>query len=105
MRNVWLLLSILGAVVPYYYFMPFLLEYGLDIPRMLELLFANSVSRFFAVDLIISSIAFLLWSYSDSKKNNVSGWWFVLAANFTVGLSLALPLYFLRRSADTASSL
>ncbi|WP_413557361.1 DUF2834 domain-containing protein [Bdellovibrio sp. HCB209] len=97
MRTIWLFLAILGTVVPYYFFLPFLMNQGLDLSLMMDLLFANSVSRFFAVDLIISSIAFLLWSYGDSKKNNVTGWCFVLVANLTVGLSLALPLYFFKR--------
>lgn len=97
MRKTWILIAVLGTVVPFYYLVPFFMEHGANTSLFVELLFANSISRFFAVDLIISSMAFLLWSFFDSRKNNVTGWWMVLVANFLVGLSLALPLYFFKR--------
>lgn len=81
MRRIWLLLALVGTVVPYYYIIPFFVEYGIDIPLFFELLFANSVSQFFAIDLVISSVAFLLWSYTDAKKNKIPGWWTILGAN------------------------
>ncbi|MBX3041715.1 MAG: DUF2834 domain-containing protein [Bdellovibrionaceae bacterium] len=97
MRNIWLVLAVLGVAIPFSHFAPFLMEQGLNLPLFWDLLFANRVSSFFATDLIISSIAFLLWSYFDSKKNKVTHWWLILAANLLLGLSLALPLYFFRR--------
>ncbi|WP_374001773.1 DUF2834 domain-containing protein [Bdellovibrio bacteriovorus] len=89
MRKIWILIAVLGTAVPFYYLVPFFMEHGANTSLFVELLFANSISRFFAVDLIISSMAFLLWSFFDSRKNNVNGWWMVLVANFLVGLSLA----------------
>lgn len=97
MGKVWIFIAILGTVLPFYYLAPFFIENGVKPSLFIEFLFENSVSRFFAVDLVISSLAFLLWSFSDAKKNKITGWWMVLVANFTVGLSLALPLYFYKR--------
>ncbi|WP_374035670.1 DUF2834 domain-containing protein [Bdellovibrio bacteriovorus] len=100
MRKIWIFFSVLGTVLPFYYLVPFFMEPGASVSLFLEQLFANSVSRFFAVDLVISSAAFLLWSFFDSKKKNINGWWMILAANLMVGLSLALPLYFYKRSSS-----
>lgn len=97
MKNVWLCSCVVGTIVPFYFFMPFLLEHGLDVLLLFEFLFTNSVSRFFAIDLVISSLVFLFWSYRDSRRENVTGWWMVLVANCCVGLSLALPLYLYKR--------
>ncbi|WP_041577492.1 DUF2834 domain-containing protein [Bdellovibrio bacteriovorus] len=100
MRQTWIILAVLGTVVPFYFLVPFFAEPGASVSLFLELLFANSVSRFFAVDLVISSLAFLIWSFVDSRKNSINGWWMVLASNLMVGLSLALPLYFYKRSSS-----
>jgi hypothetical protein len=40
---------------------------------------------------------FLGWSRRDAKTHGVTGWWVVLLSNLVVGLSLALPLYLLKR--------
>lgn len=68
------------------------LVHGLNVSLLLDFLFANSVSQFFAIDLVVSSLIFLFWSYRDSRRENVNGWWGMLIANCCVGLSLALPL-------------
>ncbi len=99
MRNIWDFFGCVGDLGSVLFSCSvFLWKMGLVFRFFFEQLFANSVSRFFAVDLAISSLAFLLWSFFDSKKNNVSGWWVVFVTNLCVGLSLALQLYFYKRS-------
>jgi hypothetical protein len=88
-----------GVVVPYYFAIPFFLAHGLDLRLFVQEIFANHISSFFAADLILSSIIFLSWSRRDAREKSIEGWWQVLAANLVVGLSLALPLYFLKRLA------
>jgi Terpene cyclase DEP1 len=84
-------------VVPYAFALPFFLAHGLDLHLFVREMFANSISTFFAVDLILSSAMFLSWSRRDSRARNIPGWWQVLLANLLAGLSMALPLYLLKR--------
>src|ERR1700758_4624325 len=86
-----------GFVVPYYFAAPFFLIHGPNFRLFVEEIFATRISSFFAADLILSSVIFLSWSRREARDKKVDGWWLVLGSNLVVGLSLALPLYLLKR--------
>ena len=87
----------IGLVVPYWFALPFFLIHGPNFQLFVEEIFASRISSFFAADLIISSVIFLSWSRRDARDKKIKGWWLVLVSNLVVGLSLALPLYLLKR--------
>src|SRR5215475_1418127 len=82
-----------GTLVPWWFALPFFLIHGPNFGLFVEEIFQTRISSFFAVDLIIASLIFLVWSERDARERRISGWWVVLLANLVVGLSLALPLY------------
>jgi len=88
---------VIGIVVPYWFALPFFLIHGPNFGLFVEEVFATRISSFFAADLIIASVIFLSWSRRDARDKNIKGWWLVLVSNLVVGLSLALPLYLLKR--------
>jgi hypothetical protein len=88
---------VIGIVVPYWFALPFFLIHGPNFRLFLEEMFASRISSFFAADLIIASVIFLSWSRRDARDKKIAGWWLVLVSNLVVGLSLALPLYLLKR--------
>lgn len=88
----YLLLAIVGFILPYYFFMSFLIENGFDLPLLYGQLFANDISTFFAVDLIITAIVFLVFLYSKFNKCCRRLWLFTIAT-LVVGPSFALPLF------------
>ena len=92
-----ILCCVVGIVIPYWFALPFFLIYGANLGMFLQEVFATRISSFFAADLIVSSVIFLLWSGREARERGISGWWLVLVANLVVGLSLALPLYLLKR--------
>jgi hypothetical protein len=49
----------------------------------------------------LSSVIFLSWSRREARDKKIDGWWLVLVSNLVVGLSLALPLYLLKRLGAT----
>ena len=108
MRLLYLVLCLVGTVVPYLYFIRFLTQHGLDIPLMIELMFSNSISAFFVADLLISFVVFLVFLYKEATKHRIKEAWICVLALFTVGLSLAFPLFlffrhgYLKKSAPTA---
>jgi uncharacterized protein DUF2834 len=88
---------VIGIVVPYWFALPFFLIHGPNFRMFVEETFASRISSFFAADLIIASVIFLSWSRRDARDKKIAGWWLVLVSNLVVGLSLALPLYLLKR--------
>ena len=49
-KHVYLVLCILGTLVPYASFVPWVFDHGFDLSLMVEELFANRISTFFALD-------------------------------------------------------
>ncbi len=94
---------VIGIAVPYWFALPFFLIHGPNFRLFVEEMFASRISSFFAADLIISSLIFLSWSRRDARDKKIEGWWLVLVSNLVVGLSLAMPLYLLKRH-DAARS-
>jgi hypothetical protein len=88
---------VIGIVVPYSFALPFFVIHGPNFRLFVEEIFTTRISSFFAADLIISSVIFLMWSRREARDKNIRGWWLVLVSNLAVGLSLALPLYLLKR--------
>ena len=90
MKNVYLILSIVGAIVPYVFFGDFISKEGLDLVRFSKALFVNGAAGGFSSDLLISSLTFWLFLYKTKWKRPIP----FIIINLTIGLSCALPLYF-----------
>ena len=93
MKRVYLILAVAGFVVPYYYFISFLVANGLDFRLFFQQLFATPISSFFAVDLLISCVVFAFYLRPESARYSISKRWIYLVVLLTVGLSCALPLF------------
>ena len=65
MRTLYLILAILGAVVPYAFFIPFFAEHGIDLAGFVGALFANGAAGGFTADLLITSVVFWLFISSS----------------------------------------
>jgi len=91
--NLYLVLTILGLIVPYWFFFKFLNANSLNISLLIQQLFANDISTFFAVDLILSTIVFWIFLAGEAAKLQMNNWWLYILASLIVGLSFALPLF------------
>jgi hypothetical protein len=85
--------------LPYSQFIPFLRDHGLDLRLFIEQLFANRISSFFAMDVIVSSLVLWVFVFVDGRRLGVRHLWAPLAANLAVGVSLGLPLFLYLREA------
>lgn len=97
-------LCIVGTVLPYSQFVPFLRQHGLDLRLFLDQLFANSVSGFFAMDVIVSSVVLWVLVFVEGRRAGVKHLWAPIAANLAVGVSLGLPLFLYMRERRHESS-
>ena len=92
-KNIYLALAMIGVMVPYFFLFQFIGENGLSVSLLIQRLFANDISTFFAVDLIISIIVFWIYLISEAEKLRMTNYWLYILASLTVGLSFALPLF------------
>jgi hypothetical protein len=99
LRNIYLLLCVLGTLLPYTQFVPFLLAYGLDLSGFSQQMFANYIAGFFSLDVIASSIVLWIFVFAEGRRLGVQKLWLPVVANLTVGVSLGLPLFLYMRQA------
>lgn len=92
-RAIYLGLCVLGTLLPYSQFGPFLVERGLAPGLFVQQLFANEISGFFAWDVIISSVVLWVFVFAEGRRLGMRRLWIYIAASLTVGVSLALPLF------------
>ena len=97
-RQLYLLFAVTGTVVPWLFFQSFFVQYGLNIPLFVASLFDNGAAGGFAADVLVSILVFIYWAWQDARANRVGRWWLIFPALFTVGLSLAFPLYLYLKS-------
>jgi hypothetical protein len=92
-RLTYLLLCLLGTVLPYSQFVPWVQEHGFDPSRFLQDLFANGVSGFFGLDVFVSSV--VLWAFVafEGRRLGMRHLWAPVVASLGVGVSLGLPLF------------
>ena len=85
-------------------FLPFLREHGLDLRLFVRQLFANPVSGFFGMDVIVSSIVLWVFVSVEGRRSAMTHLWAPIAASLTVGVSLGLPLFLYMREAQLERS-
>ena len=96
-RHFYLVCCVLGLLLPYSQFVPWLLEHGLNITLFCRELFANRISAFFAIDVIVSAIVLLWFIQNEGKPLRVGLLWLPTVGTLVVGVSFGLPLFLFLR--------
>ena len=91
--TIYLLLSIVGTVLPFWQFVPWLLEHGLDLPLFIGHMFANGVAGAFSIDVLVSSVVLWVFVLTNGTRDREPHPWAPLAANIVAGVSSGLPLF------------
>ena len=96
-RHFYLVCCVLGLLLPYSQFVPWLLEHGLNITLFFRELFANRIGAFFAIDVIVSAIVLLWFVQSEGKRLRVGLLWLPTVGTLVVGVSFGLLLFLFLR--------
>ena len=102
-KTLYLVLCILGLVLPYAEFVPWALQHGLNLPLFVRELFANRIGAFFGMDVVVSAVVLLVFTRIESKRFGIRRRWLVILAVLTVGVSLGLPLFLYLREQQLES--
>ena len=88
----YLVLAIIGTLIPYAAFIPWLLQNGIDIPQFFIEAIANPISIFAWLDVIVAAIVLLVFIVHDGQKNRVKCRFIAIVGTLSVGVSCGLPL-------------
>lgn len=100
-RLAYLVLCVLGLVLPYTQFVPWILQNGLDLPKFVTAMFSNRIASFFALDVVVAAGALLVLILTDGVRSGVRHLWAPIAGTLLVGVSFGLPLYLYLREPRT----
>ncbi len=104
MKRFYLLGAVLGTLLPYAFFVPFVLKHGLNIPLFFSQLFANRIAAFFGMDVIVSAVVLWVFVFAEGYRLGMRRLWVYVVCTLTVGVSLALPLFLYVREGHLAPS-
>ena len=75
-KNIYLVLAILGLLIPYYFFFRFFGEGGVSLSSITGQLFANNLSTAFVADLILSVLVFWVYLFAEAHRLQMKNSWF-----------------------------
>ena len=94
LRYLYLAFCVLGLVLPYSQFIPWIVEHhALNMPLFVRDLFANRISAFFALDVIVSAIVLISFIWIEGTRLGMRLLWLPILSVLLVGVSLGLPLF------------
>ena len=99
LKWLYLLLAILGAVLPTLANIEFAKMYGpsFDIKLFIDLANINPAAQSLSRDLLIGSSAVFIWIISESKRLEMKNLWIVILTTFTIAFAFSAPLFLFLR--------
>ncbi|WP_095505439.1 DUF2834 domain-containing protein [Paraferrimonas sedimenticola] len=91
------LLCVLGLLLPYSAFLPWLFENGLNPSLLVAEAINTRVGAFAWMDVILTSIVVLGLIIVEGTKLGIRMLWLPIVSTFVVGPSLGLPIFLLLR--------
>jgi hypothetical protein len=92
-KLIYLLLFVIGSIIPTYFFIQFISEKSLDPNAFVKAIFATNPAADFSSQVFISCLVFWVFMFADSKGKHWGRNIFLMALTFAVGLSSSLPLF------------
>ncbi|NAZ45158.1 DUF2834 domain-containing protein [Vibrio toranzoniae] len=93
MIRFYLVLTLLGILLPYGAFVPWLVSNGLDISLLLSEAAANPISLFAWLDVLVAAVTLLCFIAVDGQRYKVKYRYVAILGTLSVGVSFGLPLY------------
>jgi Protein of unknown function DUF2834 len=90
LSHLYLLLCLVGFIVPYGEFVAWIAANGVDIPALFDAMLANGIARFFVWDVVISAVVVIVATLA--WRDRLPAVWPPIVATLLVGVSLGLPL-------------
>ena len=96
-KTIYLALCCLGALLPYWEFVPWVVQHGMNFALFFRELFANRIGAFFGMDVLVSAAVLITFMRVEGKRLKIPGRWLSVLALLLVGVSLGFPMYLYMR--------
>jgi hypothetical protein len=100
LRHFYLILAVLGAVLPLSQFIGASIEGTFTFQKMIDDLTQSRITAGFTLDLLVAAVAGLLFMLAELRRRSVPGTWIAVIGTVAIGFSFGLPFFlFLRERA------
>src|ERR1700731_909492 len=96
-KTIYLALCFVGLLLPYWEFVPWVLQHGMNLSLFLRELFANRIAAFFGMDVVASAVVLIVFMRMGSARLTIRRRLLPALAVLLVGVSLALPTFLYMR--------
>ena len=96
-KATFLILCVLGTLLPLSQFVPWVIDDGLNMPLFFQELFSTKVGGFFGMDVIVSAVVLFVFIFAEGRRLGMPNLWIPVVATLSVGVSLGLPLFLYMR--------
>lgn len=97
LRYLYLGMCLLGLVLPYSQFIPWLVVHGFNIQLFFGELFSTRIGGFFGMDVIASALTLFAFVWIEGRRLAIRNLWLPIVATLAVGVSFGLPLFLYMR--------
>ena len=104
MKNFYIVCCVAGIALPYWQFLPWLLDNGLSPLLLFSEAARTRMGAFAWLDVIVSAVVLLAFVETEGKRLGMRNRWAPWAGTLTVGVSLGLPLFLLLRERHLESA-
>jgi len=103
MQIIYILLSIIGVILPLSQFVPWLSAHSLNVPLLLQQATSTHIAAFAWADVLISGITVVVFIIAEGRRLGMRQLWLPLSC-IAIGPSLALPLFLFLRDRHLAAT-
>ncbi|PIE46750.1 MAG: hypothetical protein CSA42_06990 [Gammaproteobacteria bacterium] len=102
MKKFYLLMCVIGTLLPISIFISWINEYGLNLQLLFSAIVSNKIAAFAWADVVVSAVVLVVFILTEGKRKNIPNLWIPIVATFSVGVSLGLPLFLYMKEAKKA---
>jgi len=93
LKHVYLILAILGILIPYWAYFPYFMEYGFDLVDFIKQAYANPINAFLSWDLVVAAFVVLTFIIAEGKKLGMKYFWVTILCMIFIGTAFGFPLF------------
>jgi hypothetical protein len=82
LRHIYLGLCVLGAVLPYWQFVPWLASHGFDLSLFVSELLSTRIGAFFGMDVIVSAFVLFVFVVVEGRRLAIRTLWLPVVATW-----------------------
>lgn len=97
LKYVYGILAVLGTVLPYSQFIPWVSENGSNLALLIVEASQTRIGAFAWLDVMVSAVVLIAFILCEGSRKGMKWLWVPIIGTITVGVSLGLPLFLLLR--------